>query len=152
MPIILVVESQLNTQLFLRILLEQEGYEVMVTSDGYEAVKIFVRTPAKIVICNLLNPSRDGLQTIKDIKTINSSTIAMILSGSETIESSGYLQAALKLEVQATVAKPFDILDFLKCIHTLLSKQALLTTLGEYPSHFLESKSGRTYGEEKTFD
>lgn len=140
MPKILVVESQLKLQFFLRILLEKEGYEVMATSDGYEAVKLFTRTPAKMVICNLLNPSRDGLQTIKDIKTINRSTVAIILSGSETIEELGFLQAALKLGVQAIVAKPFDIGDFLKCIHILLSKQALLSTLGECPSHFLNLK------------
>ncbi|TGE32190.1 response regulator [Desulfosporosinus sp. Sb-LF] len=136
MPNILVVESQRNTLLFLRILLEQEGYEVMATSDGYEAVKLFARTPSKMVICNLLNPSRDGLKTIKEIKTINRSAVAMIIiSGSETIKELDYLEAALKHGVQATIAKPFDIVVFLKCIHTLLSEQALLTMLGEEPPH-----------------
>ena len=119
---ILVVESQPRVQLLLRILLEEEGHEVVATSNGYNAVELFAKKPANIVICNLLNPSRNGLQTTEEIKAINPSTPAVILSGSDTIYEANYLQAADKIKVQATLAKPFDIINLRKWVKSLLSE------------------------------
>jgi len=119
---ILVVESQPKVRLLLRILLEEEGHEVIATSNGYNAVELFAKKPANIVICNLLNPSRNGLQTTEEIKTINPSTPAVILSGSDTIYEANYLQAAHKIKVQATLAKPFDIINLRKWVKSLLSE------------------------------
>lgn len=119
---ILVVESQPKVQLLLRTLLEEEGHEVIATSDGYKAVELFAKNPANMVICNLLNPSRNGLQTTEKIKAINPFTPVIILSGSDMINEVDYLQAVHKIKVQATLAKPFDIINLFKWVNLLLSE------------------------------
>lgn len=117
---ILVVENEPNVQLLLQLLLEEQGHEVIVTSDGYLAVELYVERSVSLVICNLLNPTRNGLQTIQAIKSINKAVPAVVLSGSNIIQEPEYSEAARRIGIHATFAKPFDIGEFRKCIWGIL--------------------------------
>ena len=119
---ILLVESDSKLQLLLRLLLEEQGYEVIATCDGYSAVELYTEKPANLVICNLLNPSQNGLQTLEAIKSINEFILGVVISGSDLIDDLEYREAALKVGIQATFTKPFDIRDFTKCINSLLNE------------------------------
>ncbi len=105
-PLILVAEDEVSGSLLLEHILQEEGIEVLVVTDGQQAVdecrKNFMIT---LVLMDLKMPVMNGFQATKEIKSIrpNLPVIAITayaLSGDES--------RALKAGCDDYIAKPFD--------------------------------------------
>ncbi len=109
---ILVVEDDLPIQQAIKGLLELEGYETYVASNGQEALKILPSIPSPcLILLDILMPIMDGLQFLelkqKDI---------MIASIPVVLVSAQMDRAKDVPGVQGRLKKPIDLDALLKTI------------------------------------
>ena len=69
MPVILVVDDDPETRIFLEELLRQEGYSVLLATDGQEALARLDSGWCDLVLMDILMPVMDGYQATQLIKT-----------------------------------------------------------------------------------
>src|SRR5450755_2154425 len=68
MASIMVIDDDIQVRLFIRKLLEDEGYEVREAGNETEGVKAFRQRPADLVFCDIFMPEKEGLQTIRELQ------------------------------------------------------------------------------------
>jgi two-component system response regulator PilR (NtrC family) len=68
MPRILIVDDELSMRDFLKILFENEGYEVFVASNAATALDVAVKDPFDVVITDIRMPGMNGLELLVELK------------------------------------------------------------------------------------
>ncbi|MCI5122762.1 MAG: sigma-54-dependent Fis family transcriptional regulator, partial [Candidatus Electrothrix sp. AUS4] len=68
MPRILIVDDELSMRDFLKILFENEGYEVTVAVDAASALDFVDKDPFDIVITDIRMPGMSGLDLLAELK------------------------------------------------------------------------------------
>jgi sigma-B regulation protein RsbU (phosphoserine phosphatase) len=77
---ILVIDDDISIQIFLKRLLEKQGYQVVVASDGDEGITQAIAYRPALIICDWIMPGLNGLEVCHRIKTDeNLSTTFFIL-------------------------------------------------------------------------
>ena len=119
---ILVVDDELFVRELLLEFLSTEGYEVSLADSGEKAVELMQIQPADLVLVDLKMPGIDGIQTLKQMKKIAPNTLAIIMTGYPTIESS---IEALRQGAYDYVVKPFKLNDLKSSIEKALREHKL---------------------------
>ena len=101
--LILIVEDDPYISHFLNMSLQQEGYQMIMTSKGQEAMKLFYQHHPDIIILDLGLPDMDGLDIIKEIRDYSSVPIIVVSARLEEQEKI----KALDLGANDYVVKPF---------------------------------------------
>lgn len=101
--LILIVEDDPYILHFLQMSFEQEGYRIISTTKGHEALNLFYCHQIDIVILDLGLPDIDGLDVIKEIRKISSKPIIVVSARLEEQEKI----MALDLGANDYVVKPF---------------------------------------------
>lgn len=116
---ILVIEDNEAMCSLLATILRNEGYDVLCTYDGPEAVKAFKRRKDEItlVVSDLQLPKLDGVETYRLIRRIVPEMKAIFVSGYFDERSRRELQQA---GVQHFVTKPYTPDDILTSVHAVL--------------------------------
>ena len=78
---------------------------VAMAHNGKEALELFKKNPADIVITDVEMPCMNGLGLLKEIRKVNSRTRGIILSGYDEFE---YARTALRLDVEEYILKPIN--------------------------------------------
>ena len=63
---ILIIDDDGPVRLILRKALEGDGYEVLDASNGKVGIELFKEERADLIICDLIMPEKDGIETIKE--------------------------------------------------------------------------------------
>lgn len=101
---VLVVDDDKNICELLRLYLEKEGYSVILSHDGEEAVVKFSALKPEIVLLDIMLPGLDGWQVCREIRKKSNVPIIMITAKSETFDK----VLGLELGADDYVVKPFD--------------------------------------------
>jgi CheY-like chemotaxis protein len=119
---ILLVEDEEMLRDLEVIILESEGFHVLVAKDGVEAVALFEahRDDIGLVVCDLGLPRLGGREVFLKMKESR--------PGVRAIVASGYLEPAIRSEllkagVLDTIQKPFDFNDLLKKIRSAIGAE-----------------------------
>ena len=67
---ILVVDDDANVQRLLTYTLKQEGYEVIVASDGAEGLRLWAAEEPALVLLDVSLPKLDGFQVAAKIRAL----------------------------------------------------------------------------------
>ncbi|MCL4305127.1 response regulator [bacterium] len=118
---ILVVDDDPNIRQMLRSMLEREGYEVDVASNGLECMRRFEAAPADLVITDIIMPEQEGIETIRRLRAEYPESRIIAISGGGRIGPSDYLSMAKLIGAVSTLSKPFDRKDLLEAIRGALS-------------------------------
>jgi CheY-like chemotaxis protein len=102
---VLVVEDEPALRAVLSLLLESEGYIVTIAANGQEALDGLRCFMPDAIIVDLMMPVVDGWTLIEACRAEPSTSIIPIIA----ISAMHGGQIAEKLDVQAFLAKPFDI-------------------------------------------
>jgi DNA-binding response OmpR family regulator len=103
---ILVAEDDKNFGIVLQSELEENGYAVVLVSDGVEAVLNFLSGTFDIVLLDIRMPRLTGVDTVRIIKKINPRVPVITYSGdAESIERNESIEAG----AMKCLAKPFGI-------------------------------------------
>jgi DNA-binding NtrC family response regulator len=65
-----------------------QGYEVSLAESGEKAIELTYTQPADVVLLDLKMSGMDGIETLKQLKKSSPDTLAIIMTGYPTIESS----------------------------------------------------------------
>jgi DNA-binding NtrC family response regulator len=132
---ILVVDDELFVRELLLEFLSTQGYEVSLADSGEKAVKLIQNEPANVALVDLKMPGIDGIETLRQIKKTAPDTVAIVMTGYPTIESS---IEALRCGAYDYVVKPFKLNDLKSSIVKALQEHKLkgqATRLKERISH-----------------
>ena len=76
--LIMIVEDDPYISHFLQMSFEQEGYRILMTTKGHEALSLFYSHQPDIIILDLGLPDIDGLEVIQEIRKISSKPIIVV--------------------------------------------------------------------------
>ena len=125
MPRILIIDDDEQIRLMLKGALEDEGYEVRVTSNGKEGLQCWQNGPFDLVITDLLMPEKEGLETIVELRRESPTTKIIAVSGGFPHNRIDILGIAKKLGAHRTFKKPVPLQDFLKSVGEMLGTEKL---------------------------
>jgi CheY-like chemotaxis protein len=106
-PCVLVVDDNPDMRAFIRIVLEQAGFETRVASDGERALHLQHERPAHVLITDIFMPEPDGLELIQQFKSRYPRTKIIAISGGGAVYRGDFLQVATEVGAEAVLHKPF---------------------------------------------
>ena len=128
MASILVIDDDPQVCSLLKQVLEGEGYTVQSALNGIEGLSLYRRTPAELVILDILMPEKEGLETIVELRRDFPRVKIIAMSAGSERAKINLLDLARRLGAEQTITKPFD----LTTITALVTK--VLKNGGEAPS------------------
>ena len=115
---ILVVDDDKNICELLRLYLEKEGYSVILSNDGEEAVVKFNALKPDLVLLDIMLPGLDGWQVCREIRKKSNTPIIMLTAKGETFDK----VLGLELGADDYVVKPFDTKEIVARIKAVLRR------------------------------
>ena len=134
---ILIVDDEEAIRTSLRSILEDEGYEVTVASNGNEALKLYTTDPPDLMMLDIWMPELDGLETLRRVKEFVPGAQVMMMSGHGSIETA---VKAIKLGAYDYIEKPLSLENV-----TLRVKHALEQYRLEQENRSLKTKVQRKF-------
>jgi DNA-binding NtrC family response regulator len=132
---ILVVDDELFVRELLLEFLSIQGYEVSLAESGEKAIELIYTQPADVVLLDLKMSGMDGIETLKQIRKTSPHTLAIIMTGYPTIESS---IEALRHGACDYVIKPFKLNDLKSSIENALREHELKSEIGKLKDRIVE--------------
>ena len=108
-----------------------EGYEVIETGDGVEALEIIQADPPDLVLLDIWLPGMDGIEVLKTVKAYHPEIEVLIMSGHGTIDTA---VKATKLGAQDFIEKPFSLERIIQSIEEVLNKKRSSSKVEEKPA------------------
>jgi len=105
---ILIIDDDHHILLMIKKMLERAGYEVDLASNGNEGLKLFKRVQADLVITDIIMPEKEGLETIREMKRLQSDLKIIAMSGGGKISADNYLETAKIFGASKVLQKPFS--------------------------------------------
>jgi diguanylate cyclase (GGDEF)-like protein len=121
-PQILVVDDDEMLRELVVECIREEGYVVDVCGDGADALKRNEEARYDLIITDMRLPSLDGLSLIRKLKSKNSSTDVIVITGYGSIENAVECMKAGALEY---LIKPFTIDQIVVSVHKALELREL---------------------------
>lgn len=121
-PSILIVDDEPTIQQSLSGILSDEGFEISIASNGYEALQIIQNDSPDLVLLDIWMPGIDGIETLKEVKKQHPNTQVIIITGHGTIETA---VKATKLGAFDLIEKPLSIDKIVVSINNALNFRQL---------------------------
>ena len=115
---ILTVEDDERIGIALRLALEDEGWEVEGVASGEEALVAFTRSPADVVLVDIMLPGMDGFDICRAIRRSSDVPIVMLTARSDTHD----VVAGLEAGADDYLTKPFAPKELSARIRALLRR------------------------------
>ena len=120
---ILVVDDLKSSRLTLGGILEDEGHNVVLAENGYQAIEAAKQVPFDLIFMDIKMPGINGVQTFREVKKISPGA-AVIMMTAYSVED--LVREALEEGAYAVVYKPFDIEHIVSIIEAALHKTLIL--------------------------
>jgi len=104
---ILVVDDNLLNVKLLRLLLENEGYEVRTALNAEDAMAVLVSFHPRLILMDLQLPGMNGLELTRRLKS-NSETASIVVVALTAFAMKGDEGKALSAGCDAYIRKPID--------------------------------------------
>jgi DNA-binding NtrC family response regulator len=114
---ILVVDDLKSIRLTLGGILEDEGYNVVMAENGYQAIEAAKQIPFALIFIDIKMPGINGVQTFREIKRINLQAVVIMMTA-YSVED--LVTEALEEGAYAVVYKPFDIEKIVSIIESAI--------------------------------
>ena len=101
---VLVVDDEPRIVKFLNVKLRTSGYEVITASSGEEALELVLMQEPDLVVLDVVMPGIDGLETLKQIRSISSLPVIILSAKGENLDKI----SGLKLGADDYLTKPFN--------------------------------------------
>jgi diguanylate cyclase (GGDEF)-like protein len=107
---VLVVDDERNILEIIRFNLEVEGYEVLTSQDGEEALRLVQESRPDIILCDIMMPEIDGLEVCRRLKAdgrTNQIPVVMLSARTQAQDKVASIDAG----ADDFITKPFDFSD-----------------------------------------
>lgn len=148
---ILIVEDDLAIQALLHDFIQEAGYEVVLASDGVEALSLFSEQDFDLILLDIMLPKIDGYGVCEVMRKKSDVPIVMLTAlGGEQNQIKG-----LDLQVDDYITKPFSMPILIRKIAAVLrrtSKQGEPSRTISYKNLMLDLEAYRAYIENDAVD
>jgi DNA-binding NtrC family response regulator len=120
MATILIVDDEFVLVHELSVALRSGGHEVRTAGTAGEALAEVEREPVDLVLLDLRLPDRSGLELIKELHEVDSSTLIVLMTAYGSVRDS---VEAIRLGAADFLAKPLDLSELGLLIERLLRQQ-----------------------------
>jgi len=121
MSTLLIVEDNADFRTVFQRRFEQLGYHVLTAPDGVRGLQVVMDAPLDLIILDLNMPYRDGLETLRLIRSVKPKMKVMIVTA--VMEEAAQVEAR-KLGVYEIVFKPVGIKDLAAAVSRALGQAA----------------------------
>ena len=104
---ILVVDDDGLFRAMTKLVLEQAGYQVTLTSDGDEAIREAQKNEFDLLITDIFMPNKDGMDVIQKLKAARPTIRIIAMSASGAAEFTSF-KVARSLGATGSLQKPFS--------------------------------------------
>ncbi len=115
---ILVVDDDPQIRRRIVRILTAAGHEMIEAKDGWEGLRLFRVHQPTLVITDILMPEKDGLETIRDLRSDASRVAIIAMTGNG--HNMMFLDIAKKMGADVVIAKPFRAPDLVEAVNKLL--------------------------------
>jgi CheY-like chemotaxis protein len=119
---ILVIDDDEGLRRVLGQILVRAGYSVTEAADGRQGLRAFRKSPAELVICDLIMPDQEGLETISVLRKEFPALKIIAISGGARVTGYDFLPAATGLGANLAISKPFSREQILESVEKLIGK------------------------------
>ena len=119
---VLVIDDDELVRCGVAYMLEKLGHQAILVESGFEALARVGEEEVDIVLCDLMMPGMDGIETIRRLKRLTSAPIVAMSGGGRMVEATRALKAAGKLGIDATLEKPFGPKQLGACLDLFLAR------------------------------
>jgi DNA-binding NtrC family response regulator len=119
---ILVVDDEASARSGLGKLLEQEGYQVVLASDGQEALEAVADHAPELIVTDLKMPNMDGMQLLAKLRERGVETPAIVATAFGEVSSA---VAAMRAGAEDYLTKPIDFDALLLVVERTLARSEL---------------------------
>jgi two-component system KDP operon response regulator KdpE len=120
-PAVLLIEDEHQIRRFLRITLDDNGFDLIESSTGVSGLESFRRQPPDLVLLDLGLPDIDGLEVISQIRNSSSHVPIIVLSARGQEQ---HKIAALDRGADDYITKPFTVGELLARLRAALRRSA----------------------------
>jgi DNA-binding response OmpR family regulator len=117
---ILLVEDEPNIAKGLRMVLQDEGYDVQLAMTGLSALKTFKGNGFNLVVADLRLPDFDGMDVLNTIHEERPETKMLVITGYPSVPSA---VKAIKIGVSDYLCKPFTEDEFKTAVAAVLKSK-----------------------------
>jgi DNA-binding response OmpR family regulator len=115
---ILVVDDEANLRHTLGYALRQEGYEVAVAEDGEAGLAAFRRSPADLVVLDVMLPRMDGYEVCRRLRRESDVPVIMLTARDSELDKI----VGLEIGADDYLAKPFSMRELIARVRALLRR------------------------------
>ncbi len=143
---ILAIDDDITVQIVLQDLLESEGHDVAIASDGEEGIEQAERLRPDLIICDWMMPQVDGLAVCKYVKANPSlsSTFFILLTARELVTDR---VIGLDSGADDFVSKPIDTDELMARVRAGLRLSTTLRDLQRAQSQLIQSEKMSSIGQ-----
>ena len=113
---ILIVDDDARIRELFRMWLEREGFDIFEAENGRKGVEVQRKTPVDLLICDLIMPVQEGIETITQFTEEFPEIGIIAISGGGKIGPDSYLTVAEHLGAWRVFTKPVDMVSLVKTI------------------------------------
>jgi len=113
---ILIIDDDARIRELFRIWLEKAGFEVCVAENGREGVEVQQKNPVDLLICDLVMPEQEGIETITQFKKNYPEIGIIAISGGGKLGPDAYLAVAEHLGAWRVFTKPVAMVKLIEAI------------------------------------
>jgi DNA-binding response OmpR family regulator len=106
---ILIVDDDSRIRDLFRMWLEREGFEVFEAENGKKGVEVQRTNPVDLLICDLIMPVQEGIETITQFRNDFPKIGIIAISGGGKIGPDSYLAVAEHLGAWRVFTKPVNM-------------------------------------------
>jgi two-component system response regulator RegX3 len=124
---ILVVEDEETLAEAISFLLSKEGFDVAVAASGPEAIEVFDKSGADLILLDLMLPGLSGTEVCRQIRTKSSVPIIMLTAKDSEIDK----VVGLELGADDYVTKPYSSRELIARIRAVLRRGEIQDSGGD---------------------
>jgi CheY-like chemotaxis protein len=100
-------------------MLEEEGYDVHTSSNGFSALRQAAEYRPVVILLDLMLPERSGMEVLADLRAdpVTHDIAIVLVTGNPQL-----LTEAQIAEADGVILKPFDVDDLLKTVHRAVQR------------------------------
>ena len=119
---ILLVEDEELLRAGVQEVLEIQGYKVITAPDGEQALACLAAQTIDLIITDLVMPKMDGVDFVKQLRTIKPDLPVIVVSGSTRNIMQRYGIDSIQVPgANASLPKPFKSVDLIEQVRQLLA-------------------------------
>ena len=119
---ILIVDDDAGVRTILTTIFTTAGFNVVVASNGVDAIKAMETSPCDVVITDIIMPDKEGVETIIELRRRWPDIRVIAISGGGRVDAGEFLELARRFGAHDTLRKPFKRADLLNAVASALTR------------------------------